>query len=89
MPEIAKLAIAAPPAAGLQPDETELLLLLLEDDSQLEAGCWAVVVVRPALLPAGGFIMAVTEAGMDNPVVWFMYVTTRRNSSSAFDCIMM
>lgn len=41
------------------------------------------------LLPGGLVIMDATEAGMDSPVVWFMYVTTLLSSSRAFACIMM
>ena len=80
IPEMAKPPPPPPTAAGLQADELLLLLLLLllEEDSQLDAGCWVLVdgsfeeVIKPVLLPAGGFIMAVTDAGIDNPVVWFM-----------------
>lgn len=51
-------------------------------------GVPAPVEVLPA--PPDRFvIMALTDAGMERPVVWFMYVTTRRSSSRAFACIMM
>lgn len=53
-------------------------------------GVPAPVELLAALAPPERFvIMALTDAGMERPVVWFMYVTTRRSSSSAFACIMM
>ena len=73
-PEIAKLLADSPVAIPLQ-SESGCGKGLLADDGPGATdvgGLPAAAAAALRLLPGGLVIMAVTEAGMDNPVVWFM-----------------